>query len=76
MKKKQYSSWYFEQNQLGFNYRMNDLQAALGLSQLKKLDKFNLKRNQNAKYYLSNLNQKSLNFQIVNKKTLVLIICL
>lgn len=68
MKKKQYSSWYFEQNQLGFNYRMNDLQAALGLSQLKKLDKFNLKRNQNAKYYLSNLNQKSLNFQIVNKK--------
>lgn len=68
MKKKQYSSWYFEQNQLGFNYRMNDLQAALGLSQLNKLDKFNLKRNQNARYYLSNLNQKFLNFQVVDKK--------
>ncbi|MBW1712005.1 MAG: UDP-4-amino-4,6-dideoxy-N-acetyl-beta-L-altrosamine transaminase, partial [Deltaproteobacteria bacterium] len=32
--------WYYEQQSLGFNYRLTDLQAALGLSQLKKLDRF------------------------------------
>lgn len=32
--------WYYEQQFLGYNYRMTDIQAALGLSQLKKLDKF------------------------------------
>lgn len=30
--------WYYEQVVLGYNYRMNDLQAALGLSQLNRLD--------------------------------------
>ena len=33
-------SWYYEQLDLGFNYRMTDFQAALGISQLKKLDGF------------------------------------
>lgn len=33
-------SWYYEQLVLGFNYRMNDIQAALGLSQLKRLDTY------------------------------------
>ena len=32
--------WYYEQLELGFNYRMTDIQAALGLSQLKRLDQF------------------------------------
>jgi UDP-4-amino-4,6-dideoxy-N-acetyl-beta-L-altrosamine transaminase len=32
--------WYYEQQKLGFNYRMTDMQAALGLSQLKRLDTF------------------------------------
>ncbi len=32
--------WYYEMQFLGFNYRMTDIQAALGISQLKKLDKF------------------------------------
>ena len=32
--------WYYEQIDLGFNYRLNDLQAALGISQLKRLDSF------------------------------------
>ena len=35
--------WLYEQQMLGFNYRMTDIQAALGLSQLSKLDQF-LKR--------------------------------
>lgn len=32
--------WYYEMQFLGFNYRMTDIQAALGLSQLKKIDEF------------------------------------
>ncbi len=32
--------WFYQQLELGFNYRMTDMQAALGLSQLKKLDEF------------------------------------
>ena len=69
LKNKKYSTWYFEQKDLGFNYRMNDLQAALGISQLKKINNFNIKRNKNAKYYLSNLNYKSLKFQSVDKNS-------
>jgi len=37
--------WVYEQQQLGFNYRMTDLQAALGLSQLQRLDEIVAERN-------------------------------
>tara|TARA_B110001469_G_scaffold55980_1_gene53932 strand:- start:1508 stop:2665 length:1158 start_codon:yes stop_codon:yes gene_type:complete len=33
-------SWYYQQVDLGFNYRMTDLQAALGISQMVRLDEF------------------------------------
>jgi len=36
--------WYYQQLELGFNYRMTDLQAALGLSQMQRLDEFVSKR--------------------------------
>ena len=36
---KKYGSWYYDINNLGYNYRITDLQAALGLSQLKKIKK-------------------------------------
>jgi UDP-4-amino-4,6-dideoxy-N-acetyl-beta-L-altrosamine transaminase len=36
--------WVYEQIELGFNYRMNELEAALGLSQLGKLDRFVARR--------------------------------
>ncbi|OOG44799.1 UDP-4-amino-4,6-dideoxy-N-acetyl-beta-L-altrosamine transaminase [Polaromonas sp. A23] len=32
--------WYYEQVELGFNYRMTDIQAALGVSQMRRLDEF------------------------------------
>jgi len=36
--------WYYQQVDLGFNYRMNELQAALGVSQMQRLDEFVAKR--------------------------------
>lgn len=43
--------WYYQQIGLGFNYRMTELQAALGLSQISRLDEFVAKRNELAKVY-------------------------
>lgn len=37
--------WYYEQQSLGFNYRLTDIQAALGISQLKRLDAILSERN-------------------------------
>jgi UDP-4-amino-4,6-dideoxy-N-acetyl-beta-L-altrosamine transaminase len=43
--------WNYQQIDLGFNYRMTDIQAALGLSQMQRLDEFVTKRNSIAKRY-------------------------
>lgn len=43
--------WYYEQQVLGYNYRISDLQCALGSSQLNKLDRFLSKRRTLARHY-------------------------
>ena len=43
--------WYYQQIDLGFNYRMTDLQAALGISQMQRLDQFAPQRHKLAKNY-------------------------
>jgi UDP-4-amino-4,6-dideoxy-N-acetyl-beta-L-altrosamine transaminase len=37
--------WYYEQQMLGFNYRLTDIQAALGVSQLRRVDEYVVRRN-------------------------------
>ncbi len=43
--------WQYEQHELGFNYRLTDLQAALGMSQLHRLEHFVARRNSLASKY-------------------------
>lgn len=37
---KEQGDWYYEMTDLGYNYRMTDIQAALGISQMNRLDEF------------------------------------
>ena len=43
---RQVGPWYYEMHELGFNFRLTDIQCALGISQMKKLDNF-IKKRQN-----------------------------
>ena len=61
------ASWNYQQTDLGFNYRMNDISAALGVSQIKKINKFIKIRNQIASYYLKSLKDLPIKFQIIKK---------
>ena len=50
--------WRYQQIDLGFNYRMTDIHAALGLSQMKQLDGFVERRHRIAKRYDQSLSQQ------------------
>ncbi|MDB9877753.1 UDP-4-amino-4,6-dideoxy-N-acetyl-beta-L-altrosamine transaminase [Amylibacter sp.] len=54
------NSWYYEQIDLGFNYRMTDIHAALGLSQLSRLQKYVDRRHEIAKIYDQELSNSKL----------------
>ncbi|MDC0096444.1 UDP-4-amino-4,6-dideoxy-N-acetyl-beta-L-altrosamine transaminase [Amylibacter sp.] len=47
--------WYYQQIALGFNYRMSDLQAALGISQMQRLDEYIRRRHEIAAQYTQEL---------------------
>ncbi len=55
--------WYYEQLELGFNYRLTDLQAALGSSQLRRLPRYVNRRNDIACFYTSAFSNLDLHLQ-------------
>lgn len=60
-------AWYYEQLELGFNYRMTDVHAALGLSQLTRLKSYVERRNVLAQRYDRLLAELPLQRMIVNE---------
>jgi len=60
-------AWMYEQHYLGYNYRMTDIQAALGLSQLSRLAEFLNKRNAFASRYNELLQDLPLQLPVIQK---------
>lgn len=50
------NTWEYEMIELGFNYRLTDIQAALGITQLQKLEQFKKRRREIVDFYNHNLN--------------------
>jgi UDP-4-amino-4,6-dideoxy-N-acetyl-beta-L-altrosamine transaminase len=69
MKKIPEGLWYYEQVELGYNYRMTDLQAALGLSQLKRIDQFVKRRHEIKQRYDIALQEKGIILPFQNEDT-------
>ena len=61
--------WHYDQENLGYNYRMNDIEATLGISQLLKLKKFVSERNKISDLYKRMLNRKKIKFQKLIEQT-------
>lgn len=64
MEGKSEGSWYYQQIGLGYNYRITDMQCALGLSQLNRLDDFIDRRREKAVYYNQAFGRNALPFAI------------
>ena len=62
------AGWYYEQQELGFNYRITDIQAALGLSQLQRLDGFISRRTELANRYNEMLNDLPIKIPTIEDK--------
>ena len=65
--KKQFS-WKYSQEESGYNYRMNEISAALGISQLSRLNSFLKKRNEIARWYQKKLLGIPVTYQKINKE--------
>ena len=65
LEKNDLPKYYYEQHSLGYNYRMTDIHAALGISQLRKLDKFIDTRNKIALRYDSELKELPLHLPYI-----------
>lgn len=65
--KKVLGPWYYEQQMIGYNFRMSDIQAALGINQLKRISKMLKRRNNIAEVYKKKLNNLPLGFQQIRK---------
>ena len=61
--------WFYDQKNLGYNYRMNEIEATLGVSQLLKLDKFVRERNKIANLYKLKLDRKKVQMQHLDIKS-------
>jgi len=61
--------WYYEQQQLGYNFRMTDIQAALGASQMQRIDEFVARRNELAERYKALLAGLPVSWQHVHTDT-------
>ncbi len=60
--------WYYEMQELGYHYRMTEIQASLGISQLKKINNFLKRRKQLAKNYFKLLSENKVNFSSMFSK--------
>ncbi len=68
LKKKNYSKFYYEQKNLGYNYRLSDINAALGVSQLKRINLILKTRNKVCELYRKKLNKNGIFLQETNKE--------
>ena len=68
MEENTHGGWYYEQIDLGYNYRMTELQAALGISQMERLDDFVASRHSLANIYNKELSELPIDlpFQLEN----------
>jgi len=70
LKFKSKNKWFYEQQYLGFNYRMNEIEAGLGINQLKRINKFYKQRLFIKNYYDENLKNLPLSLpKLDNKNT-------
>ena len=70
LSKKNPVPWHYEQIELGMNYRITDIQAALAASQLKRIGKFVKKRNNLAERYNSDLRNLPIELPWINEDCL------
>lgn len=60
--------WYYEQLELGWNFRMSDVQAVLGISQMQRIESYISRRNEIAKYYSQELNETKIDLPTIDEE--------